>query len=251
MHELVQLAMEAHGGLERWKKVRQITANFAAYGLGLKQRGPLGEVVSQSQMRIRIDARAQHVTIAPFLAAEQKGVYTPIRTTIEASDGTVLETLDNPREDLEKLPAGTPWSGPQILYFLGYSLWMYHTLPFTFLREGVICEDADPWIEDGETWRGLKVTYPDSFPSHSKEQIHYFDSSGIMRRQDYTVDVRQNLVIAHYLLDNARFDDFVFATKRRICLRDAEGRPLWDRTLISADLADFTVIQDEAHSDKD
>lgn len=244
MNSLVQLAIEAHGGLDQWKQVREITAKFSMSGPSLKQRGPLGEAITRSPMQIRIDTRVQNVIFEPFLAPGQKGVYKPFRTAIELSNGTVLEELENPRESLKNMPAGTSWSGPQLIYFFGYSLWMYHTLPFSFLEEGVELKESEPWTENGETWRGLKVTYPDSYPSHSKEQIHYFDSEGIMRRQDYTVDVRQNLVIAHYLLDHRNFDGLVFATKRRMCLRGSDGQPLWDRLLISADLDDFRLSRD-------
>jgi hypothetical protein len=96
-------------------------------------------------------------------------------------------------------------------------------------------------VEDGETWRALKVTYPASYPSHSTEQIQYFDDKGLMRRQDYTVDVRQNLKAAHYLDDHRKFDGLVFPTKRRICARGPRGMPLMDRLLISADFDDFKL----------
>ena len=189
MNDLVKLAIEAHGGLDRWSHTREIMAKFSVSGLGLKQRGPLGEAITQSPMLVRIATRVQLVTFEPFLGSDQIGVYDPLRTTVERSDGMVLEELKNPRQNLENMPAGTSWSGPQLLYFFGYSLWMYHTLPFSFLLAGVECEEVESWTENGETWRGLKVTYPDSFPAHSKEQIHYFDPKGIMRRQDYTVDI--------------------------------------------------------------
>lgn len=140
------------------------------------------------------------------------------------------------------MPVGDLWSGPQLIYFFGYSLWMYHTLPFSFLEDGVALEEGEPWTENDETWRGLKATYPDSYPSHSREQIHYFDSKGIMGRQDYTVDIRQDISIVHYLLDHQEYDGFVFATNRRICLRGPDRQPLWECLLISAELSDFEVF---------
>jgi hypothetical protein len=250
MHDLVKSAIEAYGGLEQWKQVRQISATLRASGAGFKQRGPVGEAFAQTSTRLRVNTREQRVTMEPFIVPGQRGTYEPSRTSVESLDGSLLEELRNPRESLETLPAGTPWSKSQLIYFLGYSVWMYFTLPFTFLKEGIKCEDAEPWIENGAIWRGLKVTYPDSYPSHSTEQIHYFDDNGFMRRQDYTVDVRQDLKIAHYLYDDHKFDGFVFPTKRRICLRGPDGQPLWDRTLISADFDDFQLVSDERESGK-
>jgi hypothetical protein len=68
----------------------------------------------------------------------------------------------------------------------------------------------------------------------------------LMRRQDYTVDVRQNLAAAHYILDHRKFDGFVFPTKRRIYSRGPDRTPLRDRLLISADLDDFKLSRSAA-----
>ena len=64
-----------------------------------------------------------------------------------------------------------------------------------------------------------------------------------MRRQDYTVDVRQNRGAAHYIYDHRTFDGFVFPTKRRIYSRGPDRMPLGDRLLISVDLDDFRLTR--------
>src|SRR5262249_30505866 len=113
---------------------------------------------------------------------------------------------------------------------------------YSFLEDGIRCEEVEPWVEAGETWRALKVTYPASYPSHSTEQIHYFDRKGRMRRQDYTVDVRQNIGAAHYIEDHQAFDGYGFPTRRRIYARGADRTPLRDKLLIAADFGDFTLV---------
>lgn len=241
MHELVKLAIETHGGLERWARVHQISAALAVSGPGFEQRGPHGEAVAALPMRVIVDAREQKTTFEPFAAPGQKGIYGPDRTAIESYSGALVEGLDNPRDSLKKMAPGTPWSAPQVLYFLGYSLWMYLTLPFSFLAEGMQCEEVEPLVEGDETWRALKVTYPVSYPSHSTQQIHYFDEQGLMRRQDYTLDVRQNLGAAHYLDRHRHVEGLVFPTRRRIYSRGADRVPLRDRLVISADLDDFKL----------
>jgi hypothetical protein len=50
-------------------------------------------------------------------------------------------------------------------------------------------EEIDPWEEDGETWRWLKVIFPDQIASQTRQQVSYFGPDGLMRRHDYTVDV--------------------------------------------------------------
>ncbi|WP_233833769.1 hypothetical protein [Paraburkholderia sp. ZP32-5] len=243
MQELVKLAIEAHGGLERWAQIRQISAAFTASGLGFKQRGPNGEAVAALPMRVIVDAREQKTIFEPFAAVDQRGVYRPRRTAIESFDGKLVEALDDPRESLKQLASGSAWSTPQVLYFLGYSLWMYLTLPYSFLHDGMQCEEIEPLAQGDETWRALQVTYPASYPSHSTQQIHYFDDNGLMRRQDYTVDVRQNLGAAHYIDGHRNIDGLVFPTRRRIYARGPDGGPRKDKLLISADFDDFELIR--------
>jgi hypothetical protein len=241
MHDLVKLTIEAHGGLDQWNKVSQISADLTASGPSFKQRGPIGEAFAALPTRAIVNAREPKTIFEPFVASGQKGIYQPYRTAVESSDGAVIEKLENPRDALKNKVPGTPWTATQLLYFFGYSLWMYFTLPYSFLADGVQCEEVEPWAEAGEKWRALKVTYPPSYPSHSTEQIHYFDDKGLMRRQDYTVDVRQDLAAAHYIHDHRMFDGFVFPTKRRIYARGHDRMPLRERLLISADLEDFKV----------
>jgi hypothetical protein len=242
MHDLVKTTIDAHGGLEQWKQVRGISAAFTASGVSFKQRGPIGEAFAALPMRVAVATREQKVTFEPFVASGQRGIYQPYRTVVESSDGTLVEELENPRDALKNKVQGTPWSATELLYFIGYSLWMYFTLPYTFLTDGVECEEVEAWVEAAETWRALKVTYPASYPTHSTEQIHYFDDKGLMRRQDYTVDVRQNLGAAHYIDGHRKFDGFVFPTKRRIYSRGVDRVPFKDRLLISAELDDFKLI---------
>jgi hypothetical protein len=164
MRDLVRTTIEAHGGLEQWRQVRQISAAFSASGLGFKQRGRVAEEFTRMQMRATVDTHEQKSVLEPFIASGQRGIYQPNHTVVESSDGAVIEELKNPRDSLKNMAPGTPWSATQVLYFVGYSLWMYFTLPYTFLADGVECEEVESWVEAGETWRALKVTYPASYP---------------------------------------------------------------------------------------
>jgi hypothetical protein len=246
MHELLEKTIKAHGGLDAWRKVSQVSADFSAHGAGLRARGPIGDAIAQCKMRVAINTRRQQVSFAGFMAEDNTGLYDADGTEIRNADGDVAERLDDPRASLTNMAPGTPWSGPQLLYFFGYSLWMYITAPYNLLAPGVSCEEVEPWVEDGETWRALKVTYGGDFPSHSTEQIHYFDDAGLMRRQDYTVDVRQDIGVAHYMYGQHAVDGLIFPTQRRIYRAAADRTPLMDQLLISADFANYAIAREAA-----
>ncbi|WP_414441898.1 hypothetical protein [Burkholderia sp. 22PA0106] len=43
MTDLVSTTIAAHGGLDAWRGVERVSANFHASGVSLKQRGPVAE----------------------------------------------------------------------------------------------------------------------------------------------------------------------------------------------------------------
>jgi hypothetical protein len=141
-------------------------------GPAFKQRGQ--EAFTRMPTRVTVDTRRQKTTFGPFLAPGQCAVYEPDRTTVETVDGTLLEELEHPRDSFK----GPPWSATQLAYFAGYAIWMYFTVPFSLLRDGIACEESEPWVEDAETWRALKVAFPSSYVTHSTEQTLYFDAKG-------------------------------------------------------------------------
>ncbi len=241
MHDLIRLSIDAHGGLERWNELRKISVTFVPGGIGLKQRGQ--EAFTLMPTQVTIDLNEQHAVFAPFIAGGQRGIFEPNRTAVETADGTLLEELKNPRDSFKSMPAGTPWSGAQLAYFFGYALWMYLTVPFSLLRQGVRCEEAAPWTEDGETWRALKVTFPESYVTHSAEQTIYFDERGLIRRQDYTAEVSNDAKVAHYLHDHREFDGFVFPTRRRVYRREPDLKPQKDFMIISADVSAVKLLR--------
>jgi hypothetical protein len=120
------------------------------------------------------------------------------------------------------------WDDLDLLYFLGYALWNYAVAPFVFLWPEVTCREGDLWQEkDGSVWRRLHVTYPPTFPTHSRKQTYYFDNAGLLRRLDYTAEVFCDLARgAHYCEAPKEFDGLIFPTHRVVFARRGSGHPL-------------------------
>lgn len=241
MLDIIQSSIEAHGGLTRWGRIRQISATLSPGGAALKLRGQ--EAFASRKTRMTVDTRLQRVTFDPFLAPNQNGVYTPFRTAVETPQGVVIEGLDNPRQSFTF--DGTPWTAAQLVYFVGYAMWTYVTLPFSLLADGVQCEEIEPWIEDGEFWRVVRVTFPKSYVTHSPEQLLYFDGKGLIRRQDYAVEIGGGGAAAHYLYDHQTSDGIVFPLQRRIHPRGANRQPNKNVVLMAADLTDFAFVEED------
>src|SRR5688572_33172285 len=116
-------------------------------------------------------------------------IYRPDRVVIETQAGEIIAEQENPRETFAGHAWETPWTPVQLGYFNGYAMWTYYNLPF-LLDEPVIKTTEIPSInQDGLVLKGLRVRFPENIHTHSTEQSLYFDESGLLRRQDYEVDV--------------------------------------------------------------
>jgi hypothetical protein len=129
-----------------------------------------------------------------------------------------------------------------LIYFAGHALWTYFNLPFHLAQADVELEEIEPWTESSETWRAVRVRFPSSIATLSSEQVLYFDGAGLLRREDYSVDVAQSGPVAHYVSGHKRFDGIIFPTQRRIFPREPDGSPNRGVVIMAADLSDFALV---------
>src|SRR3954463_10131839 len=98
MSDLVELALKAHGGLERFEQFSSLTAKLRQGGVlwGLK-----GKPTVLEDCNVRVDLKRERVSHWPFAPTPNHSVFTPGRVTIETPDGKVVEELDAPRASFE------------------------------------------------------------------------------------------------------------------------------------------------------
>ena len=112
-------------------------------------------------------------------------------------------------------------------------------VPFIFMREGFRIEDEDPWHEGGETWKGIRVTFPPGVPAHSRKQSYWFGPDGLLRRNDYTAEVFGGWAkAAHYCWDYRDFGGFMIPTRRKAMPRGPGRRPVRRIALVSIAIDD-------------
>jgi hypothetical protein len=90
-------------------------------------------------------------------------------------------------------------------------------------------------------WRRLKVTFPDHIKSHTREQISCFGSDGLLRRQDYTVDILGGAPGLNYASDYREVDGIVIPTKRRIYGWEGDYQLVPEPLLIAIDMGEITI----------
>ena len=159
---------------------------------------------------------------------------------LETLDGQVIETRDNPETAFADQTLETPWDKFHVAFFASEALWTYLTLPFLYTYPGFACEEIEPWHEDGEDSRRLKVTFPDHIVSHSKTQITHFGSDGLMRRHDYTVDILGGATGANYTTNYRDFQGIKMPSTRRIYAYDQTMQKVAEPLLVSLDFGNLT-----------
>jgi hypothetical protein len=235
---LLERVLEAHGGVDRWKKLSALGARIT-YG------GPFWELKGHADFVgvSTVEASIQKQYFRQFQESTGRTVLfdkSANRVTVAGADGKIIEALDNPRSTFAGYTTETKWSLAQVAYFRSYASWHYLVEPYIFTWPGVESREVEPWTENGETWRVLSVTFPDSIDVHSQTQLYYFDDAGLLRRMDYQPVVNGDTQVAHYIRGEATFDGIVVPTKRHIHPRTEDRTPYLSFLPITLDISDVT-----------
>lgn len=238
---LLDRVLIAHGGVERWRGVGRMRLKLRFGGAAFKLRFVEPE---PRERWVELDLGTPRSVIEDYPGPGQRGNFTAERVWIEGAGGAVLRSLDRPRDVLlHSRRRQLWWDDLDLIYFAGYASWNYLQGPFLFLRDGVEVREMEPWRESGETWRRLAVRFHDSLPTHSREQVFYYDDDLRQRRQDYTADVFASWAdAAHYSSEYREFDGLWLPTRRRVLPRGSDNRPAAGPTLVWIEISDVQLL---------
>ena len=188
MNDLLKLAIDGHGGMQRWEQISRFRAAAAITGAICAPKGK-PDLLGRRRAGGR-DPRpaAQDHPIPAGQASTQPGSRTGRRSR-PAEGVLVAERLDpaasfaghDPPVALGRLPGGVlRWRG---------QLELLRRRRSSSPAPTSSAEEIEAGHEDGQVWRSLLVTYPETIVAHCRQQTHYFDDAGLVRRLDYTVDI--------------------------------------------------------------
>src|SRR5688572_18015133 len=195
---------------------------------------------------LSIDAREPNAIFEPYPREGSTGVFSGDAVRILDTEGSVIEERDDPREAFSGssgLRRRLRWDRLDALYFAGYAMWNYLTIPFLFESEGFETEEGEALETDTGPWRRLDVRFPEGFPTHCREQCFYFDAQGLLRRHDYTPEVVASFARgAHMVSGHRQVDGLVFGTHRQVLPKALGSRPLPGPTVVWIDLDSVSVL---------
>jgi hypothetical protein len=237
MDNLLKLAIDAHGGLERWRQFKVVRASASITGALWHLKG---QPDALKNVQVVAQLHRQHL-VTHLIGKDQRTIFTPAQVSIESESGVVEETRVDPITSFRGHSLDTPWDMLHVAYFASYALWSYLTIPFLYTYPGFVSEEIAPWEEDGEQWRSLKVTFPDSIARHTRNQISYFGPDGLLRRHEYTVDVLGNAPGINYASDYRATNGLVMPHRRRVFAYNSEKRKIAEPLLVAIDIHEIEV----------
>ena len=232
MNELLKLAVDAHGGLDRWQQLKTITASMSITG-GIWQVKSRPDVLKDIVVETSLH---EEKVVTRYRDQNRRTLFTPREIVSESEDGKLFERRPNPRASFAGQALETPWDDIHVAYFQGEALWTYLTTPFLYTYPGFVTEELAPWHENGETWRTLKIIFPDNIASHTRQQVAYFGLDGLLRRHEYTVDILGGATGLNYATDYQEFDGIMVPMTRRIYPYDAGKHKLASPLLVAIDI---------------
>jgi len=235
MNDLLQVAVDAHGGLSRWNQLKRVKASLSITRAIWQMKGKPDIL---NDVSIEAELHKERLT-THFNGKGIRTVFEPNRVIVETEGGRLVDNRDDPRSAFRGHTRQTPWDDVHVAYFSSYALWNYLTIPFLYTYSGFVTEELAPWQENGEQWRPLKVTVPDSVASHSREQVAYFGPDGLLRRHAYTVDIMGGAAGLNYASDLRNVDGIVVPTKRRVYARDANNQKIPEPVLVAIDIREI------------
>ena len=238
MPELLDLAIKAHGGLDRWNKVKAIKVAASITGAIWFVKGK-GDVLKN--VVLTAETRTERLTV-DFPGQNKQAIFEPNHIVVQTANGKLIEARDNPEKSFEGQQRDTPWDDIHVTYFVGEALWTYLNTPFLYTHDGFITEEIAPIQVEAETWRRLKITFPDNIKSHSKEQISCFGPDNLLRRHDYTVDILDGATGLNYASDYRNVDGILIPTKRRVYAYEGNYQQVKDPLLVAIDMKEITLL---------
>jgi hypothetical protein len=239
---LLDEALDAHGGAQRWAAARRIRARVRSGGLLIRTRVPGNRF---ADYEATVEPAERRSVLDPFPTDGRRGVFDRGEARIESADGAVTESRTNPRAAFSGgsgLRRNLRWDALDATYFAGYAMWNYLTTPYLLTRDGVDVREGKRWSENGESLRRLEVTFPAELDTHSERQTFYFDSGGMLRRHDYVAEVVGGWAHgAHYCAEHTESGGLKFPTRRWVRPIGPRNRTLPFPTMVWLELSEIEV----------
>ena len=201
---LLDRAEKRHGGVARFTRVASVRVRVEHLGGPLPRLKGLGKRWGAPTAAV-VRPRARHVVFEGMTDGE--AIFDDGGVRIVGRDGSVKDSPNH----RPRVPRRGRWSAFDAVYFFGYALVTYLSLPFVLRSCAYVGRRR--WCD----LDGVTVDFPPGYPTHSVRQSFFFDGEGLLRRHDYTADVVGKWATgAHFSDAYIEAGGLWFATERHV-----------------------------------
>jgi hypothetical protein len=224
--EVLERACAHYGGVDTWRALRTIRL------IPQRLSGLLPWVKGSGRTfpnpaAFEIDPHERIARFVSYPDAQHAGIFDDGRVRIERiEDGQIVADSPAHRNTFRGLAKHRRWNALDALYFFGYALTHYHSLPFS-LREARLIQTSRS-EKRGALLDVLDVELPADLSTHCTRQRFYFDRDGRLTRHDYHAEVVGFWArAAHFWDRQTSVSGFPIALDRRVVARlGAQASPL-------------------------
>src|SRR4030095_4630257 len=179
--DLIEQAAFRHGGWELWKRLNSIHFRFQCLMVPLPALKGQNRTFSLPPLAQVFPHECRVVFQDPSKPGVQ-GLFEKGDVRILSHKGSSLEAVKegkDPRKSFLGLAKYRRWNDLDAVYFFGYALVNYLSLPFLLRKTSFVSLHKTRWGKD--LLKGLTVDFPEGFPTHSRRQSFFFDPTSLLR----------------------------------------------------------------------
>ena len=206
--------IERYGGWARWERLGSITLRMVHVGGPLPRLKGLGRTFPVPST-VRVLPHQLRTEFLEYPEAGRTSVFERGRVAVPGHPGgpQAVELAEH-RSSFAGLRKYRRWSAPDAVYFFGYALTTYLSIPFLLPS---LRTELRPWRAGGLR---VRAEFPDSLHTHGPHQEFFFDVEGLLRRHDYTAEIVGRWARgSHFSSDYVEVEGLPIARRRQVYAR--------------------------------
>lgn len=115
MRDLLEVAVAAHGGLDRWKGITSIEVAASITGATWFVKGK-GDALKNVHFQVHT---TRELLTLDFVGQDKRSIFEPCRVVMQRADGALIDSRDDPERSFDGHAFDTPWDDIHVAFSAG------------------------------------------------------------------------------------------------------------------------------------